>query len=366
LLILIVVYFGAVGIQLIYLTIFLVVFNRKHQDKPPAVVPVSVIVCAHDEEQNLRSLIPLLETQEYPAFEIVIVNDRSNDGTFDFLLSETKRNPRLRMVNVDRVPSHVNGKKFGITLGIKAAANEWILLIDADCRPAGNAWITSMSKHFNNGTQIVLGFSPYLRSPGFLNLFIRFESLITALQYFSFALLKNPYMGVGRNLAYRKSLFLEKKGFNQFLNVTGGDDDLFVNQHATNANTAVEFDSSAHVHSEAKTTLSTFFHQKVRHLAVGKRYRLKHRILLGVFAVSWILTWYTGIALLIVNYTNWPVAATLIIRTILLLFVVRTMARQLRLQFELWMIPLLDFVYSIYYISTGLVALLTKKIRWKK
>jgi cellulose synthase/poly-beta-1,6-N-acetylglucosamine synthase-like glycosyltransferase len=366
LLILIVVFFCVVGVQLIYLTIFLVAFNRKRQDKPLSSVPISVIVCAHDEEQNLRSLIPLLEAQQYPSFEIVIVNDRSNDGTYDFLLSETKRNPKLRMVNVESVPAHVNGKKFGITLGIKAASYEWILLLDADCRPAGNDWIASMGKHFSEGTQIVLGFSPYNQTSGFLNLFIRFESLITALQYLSFALLKNPYMGVGRNLAYRKSLFLEKKGFNQFLSVTGGDDDLFVNQHATSSNTAVAFDPPAHVHSEAKTTLSSFFHQKVRHLAVGKRYKAKHRILLGVFALTWILTWYIGIALLIVNYTNWPVASALVLRTILLLFAVKTLVRQSQLKFELWTVPLLDFVYSIYYISTGLVALLTKKVRWRK
>lgn len=363
---LLVVFFSVVGLQLLYLIVYLVAFLRKRPDKTPVPVPVSILVCAHDEEENLRALLPLLKDQDYTEFEIIIINDRSNDGTYDLLLEETKRDARVRMVNVEQVPAHANGKKFGITLGIKAASHEWILLLDADCRPESKNWISSMSKHFDDQTQIVLGFSPYIRSKGLLNLFVRFESVVTSMQYFAFALLGNPYMGVGRNLAYRKSLFLEKKGFNQFLGVTGGDDDLFVNQHANRANTSVEFSADAHVSSVGKTSWVSFFHQKVRHLAVGKRYRLKHRILLGIFAISWILTWLIGIPLLILDITYWPVTAALAVRVILLMIVIKVIASKLKIRFEVWSVPFLDFVYSIYYISTGLVALLTKKVRWRK
>jgi cellulose synthase/poly-beta-1,6-N-acetylglucosamine synthase-like glycosyltransferase len=359
-------FFCAVGIQLIYFIVFLFAFNRRRSGTIETRSPVSILVCAHDEEKNLKELIPLLQGQNYPSFEVIIVNDRSNDGTYDFLLEETKRNPKLRMVHVDRVPAHVNGKKFGITLGIKAAVNEWILLIDADCRPVGNSWIETMSRQFDDRTQFVLGFSPYHKLPGFLNLFIRFESFVTALQYFSFALLKNPYMGVGRNLAYRKSLFLEKKGFNQFLGVTGGDDDLFVNQHATGANTRVDYSAESHVFSKPKTTWSSFFHQKVRHLSVGKRYRFKHRLLLGVFMLTWIFTWLAGLVILIIDYTTWPVAAAIVFRTVMLLITIGITAKKIKVSFALWVVPFLDFLYSIYYISTGLTALLTKKIRWRK
>jgi cellulose synthase/poly-beta-1,6-N-acetylglucosamine synthase-like glycosyltransferase len=365
LLILIAVFFSAVGVQLLYLLVFVYAFSRKRTEEIAGAVPVSVLVCAHDEESNLRELIPLLLAQDHPRFEVIVVNDRSNDSTYDFLLNETKQDARLRMVNVDHVPAHVNGKKFGITLGIRAAAFDWILLTDADCRPSGNQWITTMSRQFGEQSQFVLGMSPYQKRPGLLNLFIRFESLLTSLQCFAFALLKNPYMGVGRNLAYRKSLFLEKKGFNQFLNVTGGDDDLFVNQHAKGAATKVQFIPEAQMFSIPKTTWKSFFYQKVRHLSVGKRYRFKHRILLGVFALTWIITWFTGVALLSINITQWPVVTLLVIRMILVMIAVGTLVKQARLPFELWAVPFLDFVYSIYYISTGLVALLTKKIRWR-
>ncbi|MEJ0056537.1 MAG: glycosyltransferase [Bacteroidota bacterium] len=172
-----------------------------------------IIVCAHDEEENLKALVPLLLGQEYPEFEVIIVEDRCNDGTYDYLLAATKQDARLKMVRVRHLPEHLNGKKFALTLGIKAASHEWVLLTDADCKPAGNQWIRSMTSHFQPDKQIVIGYSPYIRSSSYLNAFIRFESLITGIQFIGWALLGRPYMGVGRNLAYRKNLFFENKGF---------------------------------------------------------------------------------------------------------------------------------------------------------
>lgn len=360
-----VIFFVVAGVQIIYLITFLLAFKRKQITEDPGPIPVSVIVCAHDEEQNLRELIPLLLNQNHQQFEVIVVNDRSNDGTYDYLREEIKKHSRLRTVNIDTTPPHVNGKKFGITLGIKAATFEWILLTDADCRPQSAEWISLMSRRFQPSSQFVLGISTYLKSNGFLNLFIRFETLITAVQYVGFALLRNPYMGVGRNLAYRKSFFLEKKGFNNFLSVTGGDDDLFVNQHSNAKNTTIQYHPQAQVYSLPKTTWTSFFYQKIRHLAVGKRYKFQHRLLLGVFAMTWILTWFTGLALIVADLTNFWIPAALILRIVLLIMTVRTLTRRAGLTFELWTIPLLDFLYTFYYISTGLAASLTKKIRWR-
>ena len=367
----------AVGIQLIYILVFLIAISRKRRTGGDGQEPVSVVVCAHDEAENLTELIPLLLSQDYPAFEVIIVNDRSNDSTFDFLLAETQHDPRLRMVNVKETPERVNGKKYGITLGIKAATHEWILLTDADCRPRGPQWIRSMSRHFTSEAKFVLGFSPYVRKPGFLNLFIRFETILTAIQYFAFGWLKNPYMGVGRNLAYRKSLFLEQKGFNNFLHVTGGDDDLFVNMYARGRNTRLELVPESQAFSEPETSWGAFYKQKIRHLSVGKRYRFSHRLLLGLFSLSWIITWVTWIPLLVWLITSfggnstflspetYVVVAPFLLRWILLFLLFRSMLKKASLAFSLWILPVLDFIFSIYYLSTGLVALTTKKIRWR-
>ncbi|MBL7857217.1 MAG: glycosyltransferase [Cyclobacteriaceae bacterium] len=325
------------------------------------------MVCAHDEEENLKQLIPLLLEQQYATFEVIIVNDRSNDATFDLLLEETKKDHRLRMVHVNRLPEHVDGKKYAITLGIKAATYDWVLLTDADCRPEGKNWISGMSQYFQEPTQFVLGFSPYVRKEGFLNLFIRFESLLTAIQYFSLAIIGLPYMGVGRNLAYRKSFFLDAKGFNKIIGVTGGDDDLFVNEHATGKNTAVCLDGGAAVYSTPKSTWRSFFHQKIRHLSVGKKYRFIHRFLLGTFMLSWIFTWILAAMLLILNpVVHYGMIGVFVFRSLVLTIVLHACTRRFRQNFETWTIPFLDFVFSIYYISTGLVALFTKKIQWKK
>ncbi len=362
-----IIFFSAVGIQVAYFAFFLIAFSRERSSsiaRQPE--PISIIVCAHDEETNLKALIPLLLNQDYQQFEIIIVNDRSNDSTFDFLLEETKRDPRLRMVDVKQTPPHVNAKKFALTLGIKAAHYDWILLTDADCRPHNQRWIKSMSEHMAEKTQFVLGYSPYMKRPGFLNTFIRFESLITAIQYFSFAILGKPYMGVGRNLAYRKSMFLEVKGFHEFLHVTGGDDDLFVNQHARKDNTHISMGEASLIYSVPKNTVQEFFHQKVRHLSVGKLYSGGNRFWLGLFSVSWLISWFVGLPLLFITDIPYIVLGVLVIRSVLLSVTVHTAVKHLGHTFESWMVVVLDFIYTFYYLVTGLVALLSKKVRWKK
>jgi cellulose synthase/poly-beta-1,6-N-acetylglucosamine synthase-like glycosyltransferase len=359
------IFFGVVFIQVIYFIVFIVAFKKKNATKDSSSPPVSILVCAHDEEENLRQLIPMLLQQNYGEFEVIVINDRSNDNTYDYLLEITRADARIRMVNVERIPPHVNGKKYSMTLGIKAAKYDWLLLTDADCRPEGPNWISSMSSAFQENTQFVIGFSPYQKTVGFLNLFIRFETLLTALQYISFGLLKNPYMAVGRNMAYRKSFFLAEKGYNHFMNVTGGDDDLYVNQHATSENTRVILGRDATIHSIAETTWASFFRQKKRHLSVGKYYKFKHRFWLGLFLITWILSWWMLAPAALLSGMHYWVIGAMVLRIITLMLTFQTGLKRLDHKFELWMVPFLDFLFSIYYLTTGLVTLGTKKVRWK-
>ncbi|MEO7990342.1 MAG: glycosyltransferase [Chryseolinea sp.] len=362
-----IVFFVAIAIQVIYFIVFLVAFSGKRTINPPdKSVPVSIIVCAHDEDTNLKELIPLLLAQDYQDFEVIIVDDRSNDSTFDFLLDETKKNHRLRMVHVNRTPPHANGKKYALTLGIKAAQYDWILLTDADCRPHNQNWVKSMSVHMKDETQFVLGYSPYMKQPGFLNLFIRFEALITTVQYFSFALLGKPYMGVGRNLAYRKSMFLEAKGFHEFLHVMGGDDDLFVNQHAKAKTTEVCIGEESLMYSVPKNTWKDFFFQKIRHLSVGKLYKGGNRFWLALFSISWLTCWFVGVPMLFVSEIPYILLGALAFRVILLTITVHVAVKHLGHKFESGITLVLDFIYAFYYLVTGLVALLSKKVRWKR
>ncbi len=353
-------------IQICYLAVFLIAFSRQEkapeEQKPN---PVSVIVCAHDEEHNLKELVPLLLAQDHPEFEVIIVEDRSNDGTYDYLLEATRNNDRLKMVRVVHKPDYINGKKFGITLGIRAAKYNWLLFTDADCRPVNKHWITLMTQRQNDKTQFVLGYSPYRKEFGLLNSFIRFESLLTGIQAFGMALLGKPYMGVGRNLAYTKSLFLQSKGFNNYLGVVGGDDDLFVNVHATKSNTRLCLGAESTTVSSPKKAWSEFMDQKLRHLHAGKRYKVFDKMILGPFMLSWLLSWFLCVPAMFFLDPWWPLLVMFLLRWFCLIALFIKSANRLGGQYEAWKTPFLDFIFPFYYLVTGLRALVVKNIRWK-
>jgi len=347
------------------MSLLLSAFANAKVEKTNAQPPVSIIVCAHDEEANLRELIPQLLLQNYPTFEVIVVEDRSNDGTFDFLLQATKENPRLKMVQVTQKPDHITGKKFALSLAIKAATYDWVLLTDADCAPGSNQWIASMSENIQSETKIVLGFSPYIKQAGLLNAFVRFESYLTGIQFIGLALLGKPYMGVGRNLMYRKELFLDNKGFNSHLNVVGGDDDLFVNQHTSRKNTVVNIGSDSVVLSKPKMTWSEFFHQKFRHLSVGRWYKFSDKIVLGLFSLTWMLSWFFVVP--VIPFSSWPAVliGIFFVRWILEIALFQMGSEKLGGSFEGWKVPFLDFMYAFYYLVIGAKALFVKKVKWK-
>lgn len=356
---------AVLAVQLIYLLIFLIAFARERRTSTSNIpVGVSVIVCAHDEEENLRTLVPILLSQNHPNYEVIIVDDRSNDNTYDFLLKMTSENPKLRMVTVRDLPKHTTGKKFALTMGIKAAKHDWVLLTDADCRPGPN-WIHGMSQQFVSDSNIVLGFSAYEKHPGLLNSFIRFETFVTAIQYVGFALMGRPYMGVGRNLAYRRKLFLESKGFHSHLDILGGDDDLFVNQNAKGETTGLALGKDVVIHSIPKKTWGEYFHQKLRHLSVGKRYKMGDRLLLGMFMFTWVLWPFTVVSLPFLGMNAAVVGGMILLRWICLLVLFNMGPRTLGEPFEAWKVPFLDFIYAFYYLVAGPFALVIKRVRWK-
>lgn len=362
---LIIVAVSLAGVQILFLLSFLFTFMKlgKITASPSPPVPVSVVIAAHDEEHNLKELIPLLLQQEYPEFEIIIVEDRCNDGTYDYLLQATGQFPNLKMVRVVNKPEHIQGKKFALTLGIKAAQHQWILFTDADCRPTGKHWIARMMQSRLEQTQIILGWSPYKKLPGLLNAFIRFESILTAIQFMSFARWGHPYMGVGRNLAYTKSLFLENKGF-PMLEITGGDDDLFVNKYAHGNNTRISLGEESMMVSEPKHTWTQFLQQKLRHLSVGKYYRLSDRLTLGVFMMTWLVSWFLLLPVALVS-GSMVAGAFLIARLAIVTTLFWVATAKLGGQLELWKVPFLDFIYAFYYLVTGLRAVVVKKVKWK-
>jgi len=269
-----------------------------------AKLPVSIIICALNEEANLKQNLPLLLEQVYlknnkPNFEVLVVNDNSDDGTFYLLNQLQEQYAHLHVVHLTQEAKLISGKKFPLSMGIKEAKYEHLLLTDADCSPASAHWLARMVAGFSESKKIVLGYSPYKKYDGTLNKRIRFETFHTAVQYLSYALANMPYMGVGRNLAYKKELFNANKGFTSHHHVISGDDDLFINQVADSKNTVISIHPDAFTISEPKMTHEEWQMQKERHLSTGKYYKMKFQVLLGLYAISHLLFWLTFVASII-------------------------------------------------------------------
>ena len=238
----------------IYLFVFLKLpmYNRK---KKSVFSPgISVIICAKNEEYNLEQFLPHVLQQDYPEFEVVVVNDSSTDDTEHVLMQLAAQFDQLRYTSIPADDKLKRGKKLALTIGLKAAKYDHVLLSDADCYPVSDHWLQRMASNFSEDHKIVLGYGGYERSKGLLNTLIRYETTFTAIQYLSYAIKGNPYMGVGRNLAYEKALFFDNKGFAGHNHLISGDDDLFVNQNATGLNCAVEFSPESHTLSLPETT----------------------------------------------------------------------------------------------------------------
>ncbi|WP_143962307.1 glycosyltransferase [Litoribacter populi] len=330
---------------------------------------VTMLIVARNEFDNLQKLIPELARQDYFKFEIMVVNDQSSDQTAELLEEYMEIYPNLRTVTINYTPSHVTPKKYALTLGIKVAKYDVILLTDADCRPASKNWTRLMTApvRLENKT-FAIGYGAYRKGKGFLNWLIQYETVFTALQYFSFGLWKSPYMAVGRNLCYRKSFFLEKKAFKNFWHVLGGDDDLFVNQYANSSNTSMVIDPESITVSEPKRTFSSYNTQKKRHFQAGKFYKTLDKLKIGLFAFSHLLFWTTGVALMAVSKDPIIIASiggVFLIRTAIAYGVFRGAYRKFEGQTKVFWTIFFDLIYLGYFWVMGTKGYLSKTVKWK-
>lgn len=340
-------------------------FYKNAEPDVPGQDPVSVIICARNELENLKINLILILEQNYPDFEVVVVNDCSNDGS-DWLLRDLSiKYKHLKVVTINDHPRFKHGKKFAVTLGIKASKNENMIFTDADCRPSSDQWIKRMQSNFDDHTHIVLGYSPYELKAGLINKFIRFETFFTALNYLSYTLAGDPYMGVGRNMAYKKSLFFKGKGFASHMHILSGDDDLFVNQNANSDNTKIELHPDSHVWSEPKNRFSDYFSQKIRHQGAGKAYKLRHKKMLGFQGVSGILFYTFLFILLGINAQWWLLSAIYIIRLFIQIWIYMPILKRLNYPDLIWWLPVLDFIYYIYILLISFISIFRKKVEWK-
>lgn len=360
------IYFVLFIIQMIY---FWGVFSKlaffRKKEGIESGEPVSVVISARNEYYNLKHNLPLLFEQDYPEFEIVVVNDNSQDESLELLEDMAREHKNLKIVNLNQDLNFFRGKKFPLSLGIKSASYDIILLTDADCHPASGQWIRNMAGKFRGEKDIVLGYGAYEKRGGLINLIIRHETLWTAIHYLSFALAGKAYMGVGRNMAYRKSLFYKNKGFSAHYTVASGDDDLFINSVATKNNVAVEIEHGSHTKSVPKTSFGDWVKQKRRHFTTWRYYRRKFKWLLGLWSFSQAFFLLMFVLLIVLKYNLIITLSVFFVRIVSYLLITKLCMKRLN-EKELFVFsPIAELFLVVFYPLLSLVNAISKPDKWK-
>jgi len=337
---------------------------RKTSVEPDRDLPVSVVICARNEARALETLIPLLMDQDHGTFEVVVVNDRSEDDTWELLQFLKPGYERLRPVDIQADEKFNYGKKLALGVGVRAAKHPHVLLTDADCVPPGRDWISVMAAGFRGGRGIVIGHSPYAEQPGLTNILERYDGCAKAAQYMGFALAGLPYMGVGRNLGYTSDLFFAAKGPRRHDHLMSGDDDLFINQVARAGNTAVVADPRSFMATRPTPDLMAWVRRKRRHYTTAAHYRFVHQLLLTLLPLARLVFW-VALVLLAIGGGWREVAIGAAIKVGLLLPLTMACLHKLRAGTITWFALPLEWLFllldPLLYASTILV----KPKRWK-
>lgn len=346
------------------------VFSRfsfvKPKKETPKSVPVSVIVWAKNEYENLVTQLPVLVSQNYPNYELVLIDDASNDETLDLFEEYEKQYSFVKLVKVKNNEAFWGNKKFALTLGIKAAKNEYLLFTDADCCPASENWISEMTCHFSLKKTIVLGYGAYNKIKGsVLNKIIRFDGVFTAIQYLSWAKIGKPYMGIGRNMAYKKSEFFNVNGFINHIKVRSGEDDLFINEAANKANTTICYSPDSFTYCEPKTTFKDWMNQKRKETSTKKFYKDFDKIQLNLYFISQICCLILGVILLSFQYNLIIVSSVLGFRYVFNWIVFGYGAAKLKEKDIILWYPIFEIILLITQIRVAFTNLIFKPEHWK-
>ena len=348
---------------LFYYLYFFVKLNFKKDNGTSFSKPISVIVCAKNELNNLKKNLPVLLVQNYFNFEVIVVNDQSSDSSIFFLNELAANHKHLVIVDIDDFVKHTPGKKFALTLGIKTAKHEHVLLTDADCIPNSKDWIKQMSSGFNNA-DIVLGYGSYQKKNGLLNNIIRFDTFVIAQQYLSFSLAGHTYMGVGRNLGYKKSVFFANKGFASHMHIPSGDDDLFIQEVAPTNTVAIEVSHNAHTSSEVTQSFNDWMFQKRRHISTSPLYKNKFKILLTLYPVFQLLFWLS--VLFIFNVDIFCAISFVAIKFIFSYIINYNSMRRLNVFDLYWIHPFYELIHILIQGNFVLLNLFRKPKKWSR
>lgn len=361
------VFTGIVVVQLVY---YIGIYSRfafaKPQVATPKRIPISVIVCAKNEAEKVKQFVPLLAEQDYPDFEIVLIDDASSDETLDLFEAFEKQYSNIRLVKVENNEAFWGNKKFALTLGIKAARKEYLLFTDSDCYPVSKDWITHMSSQFTMSKTIILGYGAYKKVKGsFLNKIIRFDNMLHATQYFSWAKTGRPYTGEGRNLAYKREEFFKVNGYINHMNIRSGEDSLFVNEAARKKNTAICYTPESFTLCEPKKTFKEWYMQKRRQSFTASFFKGFNKLQMRLFNISQFLFIILAVVLAVLQY-NWMFLVPVIVfRYIITWTVAGYSAAKLKEKDTVYWYPVIEIIIIFTQLNVVFSNLISKPVHWK-
>jgi glycosyltransferase involved in cell wall biosynthesis len=341
-------------------------FYKPKQYAPERLPKVSVVICAKNEEENLRQNLKVVLIQNYPDFEVIVVNDQSTDKTAEVVQHFCDRNENVRLINIKSdITKPLPGKKFPLKVGVQAASNEIIVATDADCKPANTLWLKHLVAEFLKETDFVLGYAPFYAEGTFLNKLIRYDNVQTAMQYLSYAVAGIPYMGVGRNMAFKKSQYLEWNEKEKTKKILSGDDDLFINAKATKASTEIAINKYSFIYSAPKNTYSDWLNQKARHTETGFHYKFSHQFLLSLFALTNLL-FYAWPLMCMINLNIYYYILPLFTSILFIKFMINArIASKLNNEDLIPYLILLDFLFALNLVVLFFKTLFSRTEKWK-
>jgi glycosyltransferase involved in cell wall biosynthesis len=323
-----------------------------------------VVICAQNEAENLQKNLPSILNQQYPQFEIIVVDDGSSDDTRYILDKMQKLDQRIKIVSVTKEEKKGSGKKYALQKGIESAKYNIVLLTDADCQPVSESWISEMSSFINEEKKIVLGVSPYKTEYTILNGLQEYETAQTALQYMGFALSGKPYMGVGRNVCYDKKLITSMVWTEKELSVPSGDDDLVIQSLSDKDNTTVCISPESKTISKAKDTWKAWFRQKLRHYGSGAFYKASDKILLGSYLTTKVMLHFFFL-LLIVTHNAYSLFFIFLLYALFITIVNLYLNKKIRLNSRWFLSIIYDPLYCFLTVLLGVISKFKKSYQWK-
>ncbi len=351
-------------IQIFFWGYLSTLFFKKNKKPTKQYRPsVSVIVCARNESDNLPTLINDLLNQTYYNFEVIIVNDRSTDQTLNIL--QKINSPKFSFITIDKTPDNYDHKKFALKKGIEVAKNEFLLLTDADCSTNSDTWIESMLYNLEENTDVVVGASFYTDKKGWLNSFIHYETALTAFTYFGLGKIGLPYMGVGRNLGYKKSI-VSKDPYKKHKNHQGGDDDLLFKKTFLKKRIQFVSSKSSITWSYPKSNLKEYLAQKTRHLSTGTKYNFYISAILAVLTISHVLCYILPLLFVVTLNDLNSICFLFTIRSLFLVLAFKRLSGFLNKKPQIIKILANDFIFIPYIVSVSFFLILNGPIKWKK